>query len=150
MFSKMWRRKRSEDDEGTWELPTSMIDVVFLLLIFFMCASKFRVLEERLDTFLPNRGPGRGPVRHEVEPIAIKVSTQGRSRRIPVFRVYGWTCHDANELAARLLRLPRPAKYEVQIDGEGNCPFQHIMSAVDACARADLTKVSFRPPPTRS
>ncbi|MFC1587195.1 ExbD/TolR family protein [Planctomycetota bacterium] len=32
---------------------TPMIDVVFLLLIFFMCAAKFKTLESKLETRLP-------------------------------------------------------------------------------------------------
>jgi biopolymer transport protein ExbD len=38
-----------------------MIDVVFLLLIFFMCASRFRSLERRLDAELPRDGQNLGP-----------------------------------------------------------------------------------------
>ncbi len=144
------KRKRG-DEEDAWEIPTSMIDVVFLLLIFFMCASKFRVLERRLDAFLPPRGPGKNRVKHGFTPIPIKVGTHSSSPSIPKFTLGKWVTHDANDLAARLRRLPRPGKYEVEIDGTQNCPFQHIMSAVDACARADLNKVSFRPPlPTGS
>ena len=41
-------------------------------------------------------------------------------------------------------------KGPVVIDGDGNCPFQHLMSALDACARARLTDVAFRPPEAKS
>ncbi len=135
--------------ESGWDLPTSMIDVVFLLLIFFMCASKFRVLEQRLDAFLPKGG------REWVDPpppppkdvdLIIKVSTLKSASRRPHFQIRSWATHDPNELAALLMRLPRPGKYRVVIDGDGNCPFQHLMSALDACARARLTDVAFRPP----
>jgi biopolymer transport protein ExbD len=138
-------KRKGEDDEDAWEIPTSMIDVVFLLLIFFMCASKFRVLERRLDAFLPDRGSSPGPI-SDVEYVPIKVTTHSSSLSIPKFTLGKWVTHDPNALAARLKRLPRPGKYEIEIEGAQNCPFQHIMSAVDACARADLNKISFRPP----
>ena len=41
--------RRAIEEEEDFELPVSMIDVVFLLLIFFMCASKFKTLEQKLD-----------------------------------------------------------------------------------------------------
>jgi biopolymer transport protein ExbD len=143
------RRKKGDGSEGdaVWEMPTSMIDVVFLLLIFFMCASKFRTLEKRLDALMPREGPGPGPVSH-TEEIPIRVGTHSSSARLPRFQLYRWVTHDPNELAAHLRRFPRPVNYRVVIDGESNCPFQHIMSAMDACARADMNKVSFRPPLT--
>ncbi len=138
--------------ESEWGLPTAMIDVVFLLLIFFMCASKFRVLEQRLDAFLPRGGPGRPPppIRPIREPLVIKVYTLKSAPGRPHFQIRSWATHDPNELAAQLMRLPRPAKYRVVIDGDGNCPFQHLMSALDACARAKLTDVAFRPPEVES
>ncbi len=146
MFFGKSRVARELTAERQWELPTSMIDVVFLLLIFFMCASRFRVLEQRLDAFLPNKGDGPPPVRIDVE-IPIRVTALESAPQVPRFQVERWVTHDANELAARLMRLPRPAKYRIVIDGEGNCPFRHLMSALDACARARLTNVAFRPPP---
>ena len=33
---------------------TSLIDVVFLLLVFFMCATQFKQVERKLDAFLPD------------------------------------------------------------------------------------------------
>jgi len=41
---------------------TPMIDVTFLLLIFFMCTLKFKTLEGRLDAYLPpDVGPSSDP-----------------------------------------------------------------------------------------
>ncbi len=56
MFERI-RKVLGTQASEEWELPTSMIDVVFLLLIFFMCASQFRTVEKSLDSLLPrNRG----------------------------------------------------------------------------------------------
>ena len=45
---------------------TSMVDIVFLLLVFFMVATQFRTNEGSLETWLPrDRGHSTGPV--EVE-----------------------------------------------------------------------------------
>jgi biopolymer transport protein ExbD len=149
MLSRLFR-KRKPGEDSEWQLPTSMIDVVFLLLIFFLCASKFRQLERRLDAFLPDNGPDivypPPPVREE---IPIRVSASGVDLEVPRYQVERWVTHDPNELAARLRRLP-DGDYRIVIDSRQNVPFYHVMSAVDACARAELNNVSFRPPPARS
>jgi biopolymer transport protein ExbD len=126
-----------------------MIDVVFLLLIFFMCASKFRVLERRLDAHLPrDKGPSSvtQPVK-QLDEITLHVTGKGEALRVPEFRVVNWTSNNPNELAAYLKRMKEVGDMPVVIDGRPNCPFRHIMAALDCCARAGLTKVEFRPPP---
>ncbi len=148
MLLRLFRKKRSGED-SEWQLPTSMIDVVFLLLIFFLCASKFRQLERRLDAFLPKDQGVKPKVIPVVPEIPIRVSASGADLRTPRYQVERWVTHDANELAARLRRLPA-GDYRIVIDSRQNVPFYHVMSAVDACARANLHDVSFRPPPVRS
>lgn len=53
-------RVAGREVESQFELEmTPMIDVIFQLLIFFMCTISFKILEGKLDTFLPkNKGPG--------------------------------------------------------------------------------------------
>ncbi len=136
-------------EEEEWTLPTSMIDVVFLLLIFFMCASRFRVLERRLDAFLPkDKGPQsiQTTVR-QLDEIVIHVTAVRPDLRVPKFRIREFRTNDPNELAARLKQLQSVGDMPVVIDGRPLCPFRHVMSALDSCARAKLTKVEFRPPP---
>lgn len=53
------RRKGPVEEDGSPLDMTSMIDVVFLLLIFFMCATKFRLPEGSLQTHLPRNKGGR-------------------------------------------------------------------------------------------
>lgn len=61
----MKKKKKNATPEG--EAPglslTPMIDVTFLLLIFFMLACKFRTVEGKLKAFLPKRG--RNTMLHE-------------------------------------------------------------------------------------
>ena len=44
--------KQIAEEESKLEM-TPMIDVTFLLLIFFMCTIKFKTLEGKLEAFLP-------------------------------------------------------------------------------------------------
>ena len=142
MFGKS-RTLRGLLAEYEWELPTSFIDVVFLLLLYFTLTMKFQTLEQRLETFLPNRGGGHGPER--CEQVTIRVSAQDPAGRVPRFQVNAWVTADPNELVGKLAQLPD--SFRMVIDGAGRCPFRHVMAAADACLRAGKTKVEFQAPP---
>ncbi len=58
---------------------TPMIDVTFLLLIFFICTIKFKSLEGKLSAFLPNDvgvAPDNAPPKETTE-VLIKVLVEG-------------------------------------------------------------------------
>ncbi len=53
---------------------TPMIDIVFNLLIFFMCATKFRTPEGMIEAFLPkNRGQSSGTPQIDLNEVRIKL-----------------------------------------------------------------------------
>ncbi len=136
-------------EEEQWELPTSFIDVVFLLLLYFTLTMKFHTLEQRLVAHLPKEGPGTGEHK-DIPELVIRVQSQSGAAQAPWYQVdHGWTTTDANALAGRMAQLKNSCgdKFQVVIDGEQGCPFRHVMAALDACARAGFTKVDFRPPP---
>jgi biopolymer transport protein ExbD len=71
MPSKTAIKLRNEDPDI--ELPLSMIDVTFLLLIFFMCSMQFKTVEQKLDANLP-KNEGQNPIPKKVEqPTEIRV-----------------------------------------------------------------------------
>ena len=57
--------KELAQEDGEMEM-TPMIDVTFLLLIFFMCTLRFKTLEGKLSAYLPK---DVGPNPESVEPI---------------------------------------------------------------------------------
>jgi biopolymer transport protein ExbD len=53
---------------------TPMIDVTFLLLIFFLCTIKFKILEGKIPAFLPKDvGVNATPIDKELEKIEIHI-----------------------------------------------------------------------------
>ena len=72
MASKFVIKMRNE--EADYELPISMIDVVFLLLIFFMCSMQFKTVERKLDAELP-KDERQNPI-----PTKVEVPTEIRDR----------------------------------------------------------------------
>ncbi len=142
--------KRSRDEESSdFELPVSMIDVVFLLLIFFMCASKFKTLEQRLDAQLPkDQGPTEGtpPPPPEHPDLRIKISINGSGR--PAIVAGQYPCLDLNDLARKLKVLAGTTPDQpIVIDSRQNVPFYVVLGAMDACSRARLTDIKFQAPP---
>jgi biopolymer transport protein ExbD len=75
----MGRHQKREFEEVKMEM-TPMIDVTFLLLIFFIVTLKFKTLEGRLDAALPKDRGTSTSTAEEVEKvdIVIKVSNPGR------------------------------------------------------------------------
>jgi biopolymer transport protein ExbD len=91
-------------DEAKMDM-TPMIDVVFQLIIFFMCNIKYKTLEGRLDAFLPkdvgvNSVPADQPP-EKVE-VVIKVVEAGE-RRDPKDQNLPWSGQGRYELIGRKL-----------------------------------------------
>ena len=142
------------DEAEDWELtlPISMIDVTFLLLIFFICTAKFKALEQRLDANLP-KDEGQNVLKKKVEmveEIRVKIFLKDKDRPSSGVNllVNRFPVGNLNELARKLaeLRQTMPG-LPVIIDGRQNVHFRWILGAVDACARAKITDVKFQAPP---
>jgi len=140
-------------EEYEWELPTSFIDIVFLLLLYYCLTMKFHTLEQRLEAWLPkDKGPMQTAQQlKNLDELVIHVTAEGPGALLnrPVFRIQDFKANNPTRLAERLKQLRSAADMPVVIAGRPNCPFKHIMSALDACAMADLRKVEFRAPPAQ-
>jgi hypothetical protein len=82
--------RKSGDGNEAFEINlTPMIDVVFQLIIFFMCAMKFKTLERKIEAYLPkDRGLAATPERID-ERVNIKVTIkQTESEGVPHFWMF--------------------------------------------------------------
>jgi biopolymer transport protein ExbD len=83
------RRKRkmaeATSDDADMEM-TPMIDVTFLLLIFFMCTIKFKTLEGKLSAYLPKDvGVNTSPAT-PIEKVEIKMQVMNEGTRYKAVR----------------------------------------------------------------
>jgi biopolymer transport protein ExbD len=131
------RVPRRERQSGARFNITPLIDVVFLLVIFFLVATHFAHQEEVEAVELPIAGNvTSGP---EV-PRRLTVTVRGdgtmsvKGRVVDVLEV---------EHLIRTDTAERSADYEVRIRADQQAPYQHVEPILLACLRAGVTKIGF-------
>lgn len=126
--------KTSPLDEPSINL-TSMLDVVMLLIIFFMLATQFREEERQYDVKLPTVADATA-LTGQPDEIVVNVDADGTItvRQEPV---------DLTDLEA-IMRLAHDkfAGQGVIIRGDGSGRYQHVMDVMAACRRAGIKNVS--------
>ena len=127
---------KTQQDEMPQLNLTPMIDVVFLLIVFFMCAAKFSDMDQRdIDLRLP-----------EVAKADV-ASTAAQARQVAVYGG-GRISLDKEDvtlaqLTARLTTaLQEQPGLSVIILGDAGCEFQHVAETLAACKEAGVTKLA--------
>ena len=125
---------RLTDDEEPAPNLAPMIDVILVLTIFFMCATKFSGDERTFDLDLPEAGAAA--VNPAVSPEIVEVQASGTVR-------LGTTDVPVGELADRLrgLRAARP-DLAVMIRGERSVPHGRMAEIYEACRTAGVRNVA--------
>jgi biopolymer transport protein ExbD len=126
---------KSHHDEMPNLNLTSLIDVVFLLIVFFMTASKFADPARDVDVRLPEVARGDAlSMAPKARSIAVHADGQILLDKEPV---------TLEELRRRLEEAittgPPPS---VVILGDAGCPFQHIAAAMATCKQAGVVDLS--------
>ncbi|HHC73371.1 MAG TPA: biopolymer transporter ExbD [Thiotrichales bacterium] len=115
---------------------TPLIDVVFLLLIFFMVSTTFKHASE-LEIELPESSAR--PVRHERKALELVIDAQGR-----------YYLGEQAVVNTRLPTLVRALQQAVEADpdrpfvirADAQTPHQAVVTAMDAAAQVGIERVS--------
>lgn len=116
---------------------TPMIDVVFLLIIFFLVSSHLAKQEAQMELPLPVADSGEEP-NDELRRLTLNVTADGSmllaGRRI-----------DRDELKQRLkeARAELGDDVEIRIRGDRNVPYSSVSPIMLSCARTGIWKVTF-------
>ena len=158
--------KKAAEDECKLEM-TSMIDVVFLLLIFFLCTLKFKTLEGKLAAYLPKDVGVNTSEAEEIEKVEIVIKvvapgskldaygkkpydplvdkrfSNGIDRRLS-YQVGPRKMGDVIELQTRLTKIhkaddERPAT----IDSRPGTVYEDVVEVLDATLNAGFTQITF-------
>ncbi|MCA9102718.1 MAG: biopolymer transporter ExbD [Pirellulales bacterium] len=114
---------------------TPMLDVVFLLIIFFMVGTKFAEMERRIEVNVPEVGHA-GPLTSAPEKRVIHVTSQGE-----VFLDDAPVTIDelAAAIAADVEKFPQQS---VLIRGDGNSGFQRVADVLSVCKHAGVAELA--------
>ena len=123
--------KTLQDEQPSLNL-TPMIDVVFLLIIFFMVATKFAELERDIELELP-------------EVASASALTSAPKQRVVSVQAGGQLRLDGEDVSLGMLKIQLSAarseypQLSVVIRGDATCAFQHIASALATCKEANIS-----------
>nr|ABX10639.1 biopolymer transport protein [uncultured planctomycete 3FN] len=114
---------------------TPMIDIVFLLIIFFMVGTQFTQQENQFEIKLPSVEAAQ-PLTTLPDEIVVMVSRDGavlldgKSTSLP-------------ELETRLKQAKKNyADQAVVVRGDGQGVYQHVMDVMGVCHRAAITHIN--------
>jgi biopolymer transport protein ExbD len=111
---------------------TSMIDVVFQLLLFFLVASKFADEERDMKVVLPQASEARPMVAKRQE-FFVNVDREGQYS-------IGGKAVDLAELDRQFAQLAasNPGKEAVIIRADKKCDWEFVVAVMNACNKANI------------
>ena len=114
---------------------TPMIDIVFLLIIFFMVGTQFTEIERQFDVQLPQVADA-SPLTSRPDEMVLNVQSDGTI-----------TMDAEQKTLDELFEILTAAKEAyadqgVLIRGDGTGPYQHVVDVLAVVNRAEMSKVS--------
>ncbi|MCH2103440.1 MAG: biopolymer transporter ExbD [Planctomycetes bacterium] len=163
--------KKAAEDQCELEM-TSMIDVVFLLLIFFLCTLKFKTLEGKLAAYLPKDVGVNTSEAEEIEKVEIVVKVVSPGEKLDAYGKGPWDpSRDANgnqkrfsygpgrrlsyavgprkmtdvsELQTRLAQIYKAdSERPATIDSRPGTVYEDVVAVLDATLNAGFTQITF-------
>ncbi len=125
---------------------TPMIDVIFLLLIFFVCTASFQVVEEVLPTYLALPGSVESeveidPLEEDLDEITVKIFRRGDR---PAWKVNGRD-YDRLEQVGAVLSAAAEIKIDLPVilDVDAEVPIEDVIDVYDLCRQIGLQRIQF-------
>lgn len=155
-------RRNSNADEKVELQMTSMIDVVFLLLIFFVLTFKISIQEGDFAVRMPLQGVGGAPEDQTMLPLKLRLRADGNGRISEIVLneslSFGQDFKSLNEyIVGYIGGTDGPGggeSPEVEIDLDYNLRYEHVIQAITAVTgqkQGDevfrlIDKIKFAPP----
>lgn len=115
---------------------TSMLDVIFLLLCFFVASSIYSQWELQVDIQLPTATTGTQPNRLPGQ-IIVNLSREG------VITVNERTYTEEQLLARFKLLSANFPGHPVVLRSDAQTPYEKVLGVIDLCRQADIDNISF-------
>ncbi|HEU5118974.1 MAG TPA: biopolymer transporter ExbD [Isosphaeraceae bacterium] len=118
---------------------TSMIDVIFLLLIFFMLNVRFRLAERNLESGLQTRSTQAAP--SHLEPVIVEFARVASGDY--VYKLGAREITTAAELT-RVLQALGPSD-QAFVKTRDDAPFSMVAAAIQSCYDAGYLSIAYVP-----
>ena len=125
---------------------TPMIDVIFLLLIFFVCTASFQAAEEILPTnlSLPGSIASDAPIDPEVldlEEVVVKIPRRESRLRWQVNQRNCGRLEEVRDVLAAVSRVK--SDLPVILDVDPDVPLEAVIDVYDLCRQIGLQRIQF-------
>ena len=140
---------QAEGERVTLQM-TSMIDVVFQLLIFFMLTFKVLTPESQFSIEIPTK-VGRPSENDPMIP-DLRVTMAADDKGDWTGARIGRRPFGPNiiELAYEIADASASGKMPVEIDADPKIKYQHVMELINACAGLGVRNIKFAPPRSKA
>lgn len=146
--SQRKKRKKGVGEERIELQLTSMIDVIFQLLIYFVITANFQIDEGTILATLPGNASD-SPKTDDLDPPVVIELTSGDDGVTYTLTVDGQRLDGVTELHGYLSGQVSGGRIaiddQVQIKPQGVVRWQHVVNVFNACVRAELEQVGFAP-----
>lgn len=114
---------------------TPMIDIVFLLIIFFMVGTRFSEIEQKFDVELPTAAPMK-TLSREPDPLIVNVARSGE------LAINGKQLSLSEVREQLMIAREAWADQPVLIRGDGDGTYQAIIDVMNLCHEAQIRRFS--------
>jgi biopolymer transport protein ExbD len=122
---------------------TPLIDVIFLLMIFFILTIRFHDPEGVLETKLPERGERIFPAQQkDWEVVRLKLIREGEEL---VMYLQERVVYTYTDLLSYLNLLPQ--QIMLVIEPESKVPYKHVIEVYNTCLKSKKSNIVFSIPP---
>ena len=120
---------------------TPMIDVVFLLIIFFLVSSHLQKQEAHAELDLPSAETGNENIQTDNRTLTVNISSRKANFQI----AFGARIVPPSKLVSQLQGELKRAKgkLEVRIRGDRTIPYRVVEPILASCAELDIWNVQF-------
>lgn len=114
-----------------------LVDVLFLLVIFFAVTSHYAKHEQVMDISVPAADEGKEKESRTVGEIIVNIKTEGEI-------IVNGQQHTAEELLVKLANIASNYKDQaVILRGDEGTPYQYIIDVLNTCQKAGIWNIAF-------
>ncbi|RIK77155.1 MAG: biopolymer transporter ExbD [Planctomycetota bacterium] len=117
---------------------TPMIDITFLLVVFFLVASHWSRQETDVELNLPTAQSGRESLDDQTPRVTVNILSDGRT-------MLGSQTVEPDDLASRLRveNAKHAGRLEVRLRADRNTPFAQVEPVLKTCTDAGIQNANF-------